>query len=595
LEASEATQTLLDAIKKYDKIGVDDYQRTYSWEQQQVEEFFADLCETADTREDHFFGTLIVQADPNNANRVTVVDGQQRLTTSFILAATLRDEVDELGNHMIPNADKNVRSTNVNDLIDAFLNPDKRLDNFRFESSRYMRKILDESVFARRDKQKPLTGRDRLNPGLTIELRAAIRVIRELVQVELKRFGSVEERLVRINDLISGLCNHFQVLKLATKDTNQSLEIFLTLNNRGQALGPSDIVRGQVMSNLGYGKNDVDQKKIQRTVFDEWKLIHENVGEPEVFLRHYLVATSDVKIQKKKIVKFVEGRMNNIDPEIRRAKTDELWDDLIESSRIYGQIINPQMEGDCQYHLQLLDGYVKSYRIVLLEVFRRQFDEKIRNEIVRLVFVLAYKWNLMQINRQKLEDTFQSLCVELRKGVSSDLVVKELKGLIDELDFDTVRHFSGDVDEKFVFKAILHYVNKLTANGATNIPLTGKNVHLEHIAPQTETREWLTDFFEGKEEDFVYYEASISSLGNLTLLDPSLNIGSSNDVFQEKRKNYDKSVIAITRDLAKEDSWNLAAVNSRTAWLADCFNTIWSSTPPQKSIPPYSEWKKQNS
>ncbi len=595
MEASEATQTLLDAIKKYEKMGVDDYQRTYSWEREQVEEFFTDLCETADTAEDHFFGTLIVQADPNNVNRVTVVDGQQRLTTSFILVATLRDEVDELGFSVIPNEDKNVRSTDVNRLIDDFLNPGSQLDNFRFESSRYMRSILDESVFARKGKQKPLTNRDRVNPGLTIELRAAIRVIRELVRTELKRFASPEEQLARIHQLISGLCNHFEVLKLTTKDTNQSLEIFLTLNNRGQALGPSDIVRGQVMSNLGHGKGDTEQKKIQRTVFDEWKLIHENVGEPEVFLRHYLVSTSDVKIQKKKIVKFVDSRMNHIDPETRRAKTEELWEDLIESSKLYSQIINPQMEGDCKYHLQLLDGYVKSYRIILLEVFRRKFEDKIRNELVRLVFVLAYRWNLMQINRQKLEDTFQALCVELRNGVASDVVAKKLKDLIDDLDFDTVKLFSGDVDEKFVFKAILHYINKLTANGATNIPLTGKNVHLEHIAPQTETTEWLETFFEGKEDEYGYYEASISSLGNLTLLDPLLNIGSSNDAFPQKRKNYDKSVIAITRDLMCEDTWNASIVNARTNWLADCFNKIWSSTAPREALSPYSEWKKQNS
>ncbi len=594
MESLEATHPLYDAIKSYKVMSVDDYQRPFSWGNDEIVEFFQDLRECADSGEPHFFGTLILQSDPNDPSKVTIVDGQQRLTTCFITVAALRDAIDALGMETIKAEKENMRDTNVKDIALDFLNPTDKLNVYRFQSSSYIRKILFSSVFANSKQQKQIPLRDTENKQLTLAFRNAVRTIRGLVREELDNFDGNGAKLYRIYELLTALTERFSVLKLTTKDTIQSLEIFLTLNNRGLPLGPSDLVRGQVMSNLGNGKSEAEQREIQQRVFEEWSAILENVGEPEVFLRHYLVATSDEKIQKKKIVRFVERRIGDKDPDIRAKKTDQFWQDLIVSSSFYGQIVDPRMGGDTQYHIELLEGYVKSPRIVLLEILRKGFDENLRDEFVRLIFVLAFRWVMGGGNAQKLEDYFQNICVELRRGDDPAAIQAAIRERIAELDFDSARYFSNDADGTFASKAVLHYVNKKIAHGANPIPISSKSLHLEHVAPKTMTEEWVSSYFEGDKERYENYGSAVTEIGNLTLLDPSINIKLSNDLFPKKRENYKKSVMDITRDLEEFNNWNAELVSHRTKWLAEAFDLIWSPKRFTGTIDRFSTWYKKN-
>ena len=73
---------------------VPDYQRGYSWERQQVQEFLEDLEEIQPGRY-HYTGTVVLctadskeerwDTDGNAYVPVDVVDGQQRLTTTVLL------------------------------------------------------------------------------------------------------------------------------------------------------------------------------------------------------------------------------------------------------------------------------------------------------------------------------------------------------------------------------------------------------------------------------------------------------------------------------------------------------------------------------
>lgn len=595
MEALEATIPLFDAVKNYNEMAVDDYQRPYSWGRDEIDEFIQDLKECADSKEPHFFGSLILQADPNNPSRVTIVDGQQRLTTCFITVATLRDAILALGIDTIVAPKPNMRDTNVMAIALDFLNPSSRLDDYRFRSSRFMQKILFGSVFAMPNDQKQIPQRDSENKQLTLAFRNGVKVIRELIREELDRYDDKEAKLRRIYELLEALTERFSVLKLITKDTVQSLEIFLTLNNRGLPLGPSDLVRGQVMSNFGAGKPDEEQRKIQQQVFEEWTAILESVGEPEVFLRHYLVATSNEKVQKKKIVRFVERRIGDKDQNLRAKKTDEFWQDLMESSRYYSQIVDPRMGGDTQYHIELLEGLSKSHRIVLMEMLRAEYSERVRDELIRLIFVLAFRWVIGGFNAQRLEDLYQDICVNIRGKVEPEEIMNSLRGQIEELVIDPSRVFSSDADRSFATKAILHYVNKRIAKGSTQISIGSKSLHLEHVAPQNGTEEWYSSFYDGDLSRIEDYAGAVTGIGNLTLLDPTINISLSNDLFESKREKFGKSVMDITRDLANFETWNEELVAFRTKWLIDGFEKIWSSTRHKEPIQRFSEWFAEQS
>ena len=63
------------------------YQRNYAWEKDQIEQLLTDIY---DSNGRYYLGSLIV--DEISPNTFSVIDGQQRLTTLFLLLTFLRDE-----------------------------------------------------------------------------------------------------------------------------------------------------------------------------------------------------------------------------------------------------------------------------------------------------------------------------------------------------------------------------------------------------------------------------------------------------------------------------------------------------------------------
>lgn len=78
------------------RIVVPDYQRPYSWEKEQIEDFYYDLVSFLKKDSDtYLFGQIIVYEDEtqNSITTYNIVDGQQRMSTSIILLNALRDYI----------------------------------------------------------------------------------------------------------------------------------------------------------------------------------------------------------------------------------------------------------------------------------------------------------------------------------------------------------------------------------------------------------------------------------------------------------------------------------------------------------------------
>jgi hypothetical protein len=68
------------------------YQRGYAWEAEEVTEFWWDLrAAFGTTKPQYFLGTIVLAGDSNTAHS-TIIDGQQRLTTTSLLFIALRNE-----------------------------------------------------------------------------------------------------------------------------------------------------------------------------------------------------------------------------------------------------------------------------------------------------------------------------------------------------------------------------------------------------------------------------------------------------------------------------------------------------------------------
>ena len=84
--------TLGEIVRNRKGLHVPINQRSYAWKRAHVEDLFKDL-NGAITKgaEEYFLGSVIVVNPPDKINFIEVYDGQQRLATTMILIAAIRD------------------------------------------------------------------------------------------------------------------------------------------------------------------------------------------------------------------------------------------------------------------------------------------------------------------------------------------------------------------------------------------------------------------------------------------------------------------------------------------------------------------------
>ena len=583
MDANNTTPTLFEVLKPFKEIKVDDYQRTYAWQNSQIDELFDDLKETAESGDNHFFGTLIFES--KDGFHATIVDGQQRLTTVFTMVAALRDQIENLSIKEIAAEKPGQLPIYVSAKAWSVLVPGQDTNEHRFKSNRFLAEIFAKGVMPNPNQQTVINDKE---TAISLAFRKGIKRVRALVEADILEYSDDLAKLKRINSLLDALMDKFLVLKVVTGNVSESLDIFLTLNNRGLPLGASDLVRGIIMGQLSQNESEKEQSKIHRQIFDEWKTIAELVRDPEVFLRHYLVSIGKEKVQKKKVFETVQKRIRSDDVGMRKLKAEEFWSLLTQAAETYNRIIEPKMGGDLQLHLEMLDGLIRSHRVLLLTVMQQDMDPSYRDEIVRLTMVLGYRWVMSGGNAQVLEDFFQQQSAALHEGFSPTTVIEELKNKA-SLDLDVAEYLRQEGDSSFVSRALLFAVNRKLTPDANPIPLD-KKVHLEHIAPQTEIDHWLKSLFNGEAVTSEQYDRWIAEIGNLTLLDFKINMKIQQKPFDDKRKKYDESVFIVARELKQIDSWTTQEISARTEWLSECFENIWSIEKSKNPIKPFPSW-----
>ena len=82
-------------LKSY-RLRVPPYQREYAWTDEEVRQLYEDLSNAKLENKDYFLGTLVT-INSGDSNPLEIVDGQQRLTTTAILLAAIRNHLIRLG------------------------------------------------------------------------------------------------------------------------------------------------------------------------------------------------------------------------------------------------------------------------------------------------------------------------------------------------------------------------------------------------------------------------------------------------------------------------------------------------------------------
>ena len=118
------------------RIRVPEYQRNYAWDAANIDQYFADLDEAIRSKEDHFFGPIVLLDETND--QYSVIDGQQRLTTTMMLLCLIRDQLVDMGE---PAHEINGAKLPLKSFVDQMLKHKNYID-YRFTANYQLKDIF---------------------------------------------------------------------------------------------------------------------------------------------------------------------------------------------------------------------------------------------------------------------------------------------------------------------------------------------------------------------------------------------------------------------------------------------------------------------
>jgi hypothetical protein len=277
---------------------IPDLQRPFSWGKEQVEDLIADLLNileylrahpAADEKAQHFFGTVVYLKKPG-INRISIIDGQQRITAITVLLGVLRGEFEVLKeelNHIGTKESKRLMER-ISDHASQIKVSIKTLEDANGE----VRERLQPSPEIRETYKAILNGNsieiasEQDLPAL--RLREAVDKFREeLIQHPDYYNAAVEED--RLNHLVLVKQAILECLIFVTVETgsaNAVYDLFESLNAKGEPLNAIDLLKVWVMASM---QNNPKSKQVSDQ-FREVATPTNIHADPVDFLRTYYAA-----------------------------------------------------------------------------------------------------------------------------------------------------------------------------------------------------------------------------------------------------------------------------------------------------------------
>lgn len=555
--AAEATQikstslTVSELFLKPFTYKIPDYQRDYSWEDEQVDALWEDITLQYITQRDpneYFIGTIVVSKDNKNGEKI-VVDGQQRLTTISIIMAVIRNIWKKRGDLE--------RAQGVSS--DYLGKKDRRTGDIK------PRLILNENnnpVFQKciLEDEKD-TSEKMLSPSNKLLLRSFER-LQNAVESWLSNSSKPMEDLLSIEEFIGS--NLTMILIEAASDAD-AFVIFETLNDRGLELAVSDLVKNHLFSK---GGTYLSQFKKQ------WNDISNSVGQDEIskFLRYYMMSQGEF-YRERDLYKAIRKSYSST------GTVRKFMDRLVEYSKIYSALSNSDsmywkdFDSKVKDTLESIAIYrVSTYKIVALSALYH-LEKDIALSILRVLEIISFRIAIVGASSTgQIEKVYSSLAGEIAKGKIKNareafIMMKDL--YISDNEFEEAFRFIKTGKTQFV-RYILARINDRIENSTVRRTEFNSRTSIEHIYPKSPTEYW-NDRFVTAEEQMLS-----SSIGNLTLLESNLNRQVGNESFPyKKEKAYCKSQLGLNEFICSMENWLPQDIEGRARYLAKQAAQIW--------------------
>lgn len=586
----ESTDLTIEQIFK-DFYSVPDFQREYVWQTENVEKLLQDIFEEFYDEDmkliegpEYFLGSVVVCKDEESIFQL--IDGQQRMTTIYLILCAARDLLVRLGK----------RPTRVlsAQISDAYSDPKTGDDIERHrltlqyeDSDGILEKVVTEEDSANKFVANTQSVEKILNAYNTIRIFLEISFRDD--DSELKKF-------------LVAFTTRIKLIRILTPSIANALKVFETINDRGVGLNAMDLLK-----NLLFMKTESKDYIKLKT---KWKQLVDTLDgcaeKPLRFLRYYIMSHHEIDLHKgireDQIYDWFVSHTANAGIDDDPLK---FLDSLILVAKAHSNFLNAKdvygNENRYLKNISLLGGAIKQQHILLLAGMHLRED--LFNNLVRAIENLFFCYIITREPTKTFERNFAKWSKELRDVDSEG----SLDTFLNKYFYDDMRKRSERFDfsmkeltqngiQQYRMRYILAKLTQFVEELAWGNPQHGrlelyveKNVEIEHILPKTPTDE-VKNSFDIPEE----YDEYKVKLGNLTLLEKTINSSISNGLYTNKISGYKESSFLLTKSLAEKPSvgsntqlnravaelesyttWNSANIISRQELLAKISRKVW--------------------
>ena len=539
------------------------YQRNYDWSLTQCKQLLHDIIETGknDKINAHFIGSIVYVHDDvytaSGLTELTIIDGQQRLTTITLIYIALYKLAQQLENQMLVNR---IHKTY---LINEFAPEAEKLKLKPTENNKEaLRHIINSE-----DKEE-FKGYSKIIENFNFFKNSITADNYETIQRGLSKLIFIDIALDRQRD--------------------NPQRIFESLNSTGLELSQADLIRNYILMGL----SRTNQEKIYKSF---WEVIEKNAKDETLnqtrvsdFIRDFLTLKNKEIPNKSNV--YVTFKQN-----YPTATVDVLEENLSEIkslSKFYNKLVNPKNEEDKAIRQQL--EFINKLEInvafpFLMKVYEDYsngiIDKQIFISVLALIQSFTFRRFIVGLPTNALNKIFMSLydkveqnnylfsiqkSLLLRSGVQRFPRNTETKNALKEKDVYNIK----SKNRTYLLERLENYQNNEPVAIEGNSDIT-----IEHIFPQNPDPKWKVEL--GNDEYNYIKENYLNTIGNLTLSGNNGKLG--NKYFTEKQvmndenkeQGYKFSRLWLNRDLQTLSKWNRIEIENRANVIANRFLNIW--------------------
>ncbi|MDU6784201.1 DUF262 domain-containing protein [uncultured Peptoniphilus sp.] len=537
------------------------YQRNYTWTAgKEVKQYLDDLKSVLiDEYSNHFLGIIIYLDTPLDfaTREFSVIDGQQRLTTTFLILYAIKFLMKEQG-----------ATDAINNLEGQFLtNPFVSNDRIKYKLKPL---VSDDDVyqFIVKDKVNQIENRESKIYKNYIYI---LNYIREL------------NGLYDYNQILLAL-NKLYVVCIPLSSNDNAQKIFESINATGVKLTASDLIRNFLLM-------DLDSEKQEEYYIDYWmeleKYLSDDSKKLENFFRFYLAGKNKTLPNKNAVYKeFVNWyKIQN-----HTLGREGVFKDVIKYARYYFEIYQKDING----LVKELRSSISEFRKILSDMpapllmgFYDLYDSyKITaSQLSELIFVVnnyLIRRALCDIDTSSITRLFAHLLKDVEEDCKGnyDNIVDILKK---NLVFKNINNGMYVPDNKqlhdmvvssnmYKIKSTIRVFFDKLEHENNPAPVNLEELNIEHLIPQTPTKEW----YEYLEIDEETYQRNVNRLGNLTLAAKVDNSKMQNKIWNYKNDILSStSHLTINQSILEKEKWDIEEINYRTEFLIEEINRIF--------------------